>query len=156
MDHSQHFESIGTVTTMLIENLNMQMEAESSDLLDRRLISLYGYNNPNAKEDLSKAEAIGASAILRGQQQDNKKTESKAQPTRHKITPSLLENLKDGPSGVNIATNTADQDTTDMSELNFPKINTASFMNDTQMTSFNLRQHESSTAETVHRQKISR
>jgi hypothetical protein len=63
---------------MLIENLNMQMEAESSDLLDRRLISLYGYNNPNAKEDLSKAEAIGASAILRGQQQDNKKTESKA------------------------------------------------------------------------------
>jgi len=53
---------------MLIENLNMQMEAESSDLLDRRLISLYGYNNPNAKEDLSKAEAIGASAILRGQQ----------------------------------------------------------------------------------------
>jgi hypothetical protein len=45
-DHQQHFESIGTVTTMLVENLNMQMEAELADLLDRKLISLYGYNNP--------------------------------------------------------------------------------------------------------------
>lgn len=37
-----HFESIGTVVTMLIENVNMQMEAEARELLDRKLISLYG------------------------------------------------------------------------------------------------------------------
>lgn len=41
-DHGTNFESIGTVTTMLIENINMQMEAEISDLLDRKMMSLYG------------------------------------------------------------------------------------------------------------------
>jgi len=29
---------------MLIENINMQMEAEAADLLDRRLMSLFGVN----------------------------------------------------------------------------------------------------------------
>jgi hypothetical protein len=41
-DYGTNFESIGTVTTMLIENINMQMEAEISDLLDRKMMSLYG------------------------------------------------------------------------------------------------------------------
>lgn len=41
-DHDTNFESIATVTTMLIENINMQMESEISDLLDRKMISLYG------------------------------------------------------------------------------------------------------------------
>jgi len=34
--------SLSTVTSMLIENINMQMEAEMADLLDRRLMSLFG------------------------------------------------------------------------------------------------------------------
>ena len=46
-DFSQHFDSIGTVTTMLVENMNMQMEAEFCDLLDRKLISLYGVTGGN-------------------------------------------------------------------------------------------------------------
>jgi hypothetical protein len=45
--HSLHFDSIGTVTTMLVENLSMQMESEICDLMDRKLISLYGLNKPN-------------------------------------------------------------------------------------------------------------
>jgi hypothetical protein len=31
---------------MLIENLNMQLEAETADLLDRQKISLFGYDSP--------------------------------------------------------------------------------------------------------------
>lgn len=42
VDHDANFESIATVTTMLIENINMQMESELSDLVDRKMISLYG------------------------------------------------------------------------------------------------------------------
>lgn len=42
VDHGANFESIATVTTMLIENINMQMESELSDLVDRKMISLYG------------------------------------------------------------------------------------------------------------------
>ena len=30
---------------MLIESLNLQMESENSDLLDRRLMALYGVHN---------------------------------------------------------------------------------------------------------------
>ena len=41
-DHSQHFDSIGQVIVMLIENINMQMEGESADLRDRKLVSLFG------------------------------------------------------------------------------------------------------------------
>ena len=42
--HIVNFTAIGTVVTMLIENLNMQVESETADLLDRKLISLYGVN----------------------------------------------------------------------------------------------------------------
>ncbi len=41
-DHSTHFDSLGTVTTMLVENMNMQLESELADLLDRNLMALYG------------------------------------------------------------------------------------------------------------------
>lgn len=41
-DHATHFESLGTVTTMLVEGVNMQLEAELSDLLDRSTMALYG------------------------------------------------------------------------------------------------------------------
>lgn len=37
-----NFESISAVVSMLIENVNMQLEAESRDLTDRKMISLYG------------------------------------------------------------------------------------------------------------------
>lgn len=39
-----NFEAIAIVNSMLIENINMQMESEIADLLDRRMMSLYGIN----------------------------------------------------------------------------------------------------------------
>ena len=39
-----NFEAIAIVNSMLIENVNMQMEAEIADLLDRRMMSLFGVN----------------------------------------------------------------------------------------------------------------
>ena len=44
-----NFEAVAIVNSMLIENLNMQMESEVADLLDRRMMSLFGVNtkNPN-------------------------------------------------------------------------------------------------------------
>jgi hypothetical protein len=41
------------------------MESEISDLLDRRLISLYGFNNPSA--DLKKPKVTGASKEVRNE-----------------------------------------------------------------------------------------
>jgi hypothetical protein len=49
-DHATHFESLGTVTTMLVEGVNMQLEAELADLLDRSMTALYGVQQ-NAKKD---------------------------------------------------------------------------------------------------------
>lgn len=37
-----NFEAIAIVNSMLIENINMQMEGEIADLLDRRMMSLFG------------------------------------------------------------------------------------------------------------------
>ena len=45
-----NFEAIAIVNSMLIENINMQMESEVADLLDRRMMSLFGmssHKNPN-------------------------------------------------------------------------------------------------------------
>lgn len=106
-DHQQHFESIGTVTTMLVENLNMQMEAELADLLDRKLISLYGYNNPTGANQ--KFDAVGASAQVKGH----------APKTRQMISPSLLDTLRDTQIMA------VQSDTDEQTELNFPKISTA-------------------------------
>ena len=41
-EHGLHFETMATVSSMLIENMNMQMEAEMADLIDRRAMSLFG------------------------------------------------------------------------------------------------------------------
>lgn len=55
-DHATNFESMATVTTMLIENVNMQMEAELSDLVDRQMISLFaGKAPPGAKIETQEA-----------------------------------------------------------------------------------------------------
>ena len=32
---------------MMVENINMQMEAETADLLDRRMMQLYAVSNKN-------------------------------------------------------------------------------------------------------------
>lgn len=41
-EFSVNFKAIAIVNSMLIENINMQMEAEIADLLDRRMMSLFG------------------------------------------------------------------------------------------------------------------
>ena len=50
-DHATHFESLGTVTTMLVEGVNMQLEAELADLLDRSMTALYGMAQNSKKEE---------------------------------------------------------------------------------------------------------
>ena len=40
---------------MLIENINMQMEAESADAYDKKLISLYGVRN----EEPTRMDVLG-------------------------------------------------------------------------------------------------
>lgn len=41
-DFEVNFKAIAIVNSMLIENINMQMEGEIADLLDRRMMSLFG------------------------------------------------------------------------------------------------------------------
>ena len=40
-----NFEAVAIVNSMLIENLNMQMESEIADMLDRRMMSLFGVSS---------------------------------------------------------------------------------------------------------------
>jgi len=48
-----NFEAIAIVNSMLIENVNMQMESEVADLLDRRMMSLFGVSQkPPTKLDV--------------------------------------------------------------------------------------------------------
>ena len=42
-----NFEALAIVNSMMIENINMQMESEIADMLDRRMMSLYGINMQN-------------------------------------------------------------------------------------------------------------
>jgi hypothetical protein len=42
VEHALNFEALAIVNSMLIENINMQMEGEVADLLDRRMMSLFG------------------------------------------------------------------------------------------------------------------
>ena len=44
-EYAVNFEAIAIVNSMLIENINMQMESEMADLLDRRMMSLFGVNS---------------------------------------------------------------------------------------------------------------
>jgi hypothetical protein len=41
-EHAVNFEAIAIVNSMLIENINMQLEGEISDLMDRRMMALFG------------------------------------------------------------------------------------------------------------------
>jgi hypothetical protein len=47
--HELYFETVAKTISILAENINMQMEAEYADLLDRKLMALYGLQkgNPN-------------------------------------------------------------------------------------------------------------
>ena len=52
IEFGTNFEAVAIVNSMLIENLNMQMESEIADLLDRRMMSLFGINaTPTNKLD---------------------------------------------------------------------------------------------------------
>jgi len=48
---------MATILSSLVENVNMQMEAETADLLDRRMMQLYGvaFDKPS-KTDLTDVE----------------------------------------------------------------------------------------------------
>ena len=52
-----HFEAVAIVNSMLIENINMQLESEVADLLDRRMMSLFGV----APQKASKADVQNTS-----------------------------------------------------------------------------------------------
>ena len=45
--HQNFLGSISKMLSLVIESLNMQMEAENADLLDRQLMSLYGMQKDN-------------------------------------------------------------------------------------------------------------
>ena len=76
IEHGTKFEAVAVVNSMLIENLNMQMESEIADLLDRRMMSLFGINaTPTSKLDaqntsnkLQKAQHIttGGKRVING------------------------------------------------------------------------------------------
>ena len=53
IEFGTNFEAVAIVNSMLIENLNMQMESEIADLLDRRMMSLFGITtNATTKLDV--------------------------------------------------------------------------------------------------------
>ena len=66
LEFGTNFEAVAIVNSMLIENLNMQMESEIADLLDRRMMSLFGINTTptnkidaqNTSNKLQKAQHI--------------------------------------------------------------------------------------------------
>ena len=60
-EHAVNFEALAIVNSMLIENINMQMEAEIADLLDRRMMSLFGVNPTK----VDKVDVQNTSKILR-------------------------------------------------------------------------------------------
>ena len=56
MRHDDNFNVLGQAISIITENLNMQLESEASDLLDRKLMSLYGLSDGKpSKMDLSGA-----------------------------------------------------------------------------------------------------
>ena len=40
--HENYFETLAQSISMIAENINMQMEAEYADLMDRKMMALYG------------------------------------------------------------------------------------------------------------------
>lgn len=47
-EYAVNFEALAIVNSMLVENINMQMEGEIADLLDRRMMSLFGVQQKKA------------------------------------------------------------------------------------------------------------
>jgi hypothetical protein len=45
--HANYLRTLADINAMMIENINMQMEAETADLLDRRMMQLYAVANKN-------------------------------------------------------------------------------------------------------------
>lgn len=49
-----HLNTLAIMSSNLIENINMQMEAETSDLIDRRMMQLFAVAHPNpTKNDVT-------------------------------------------------------------------------------------------------------
>ena len=56
--YDNYCSTLGSIVSMLTENLNIQMESEFADLYDRKLISLYGMKQGRpTKMDQDVAEA---------------------------------------------------------------------------------------------------
>ena len=95
-----NFEAIAIVNSMLIENVNMQMEAEIADLLDRRMMSLFGVNQKtvnkvevqNTTRRLQKAQHIttGGYKVPTGDSFDPKSTTG--EPPRQSFTIGINQN----------------------------------------------------------------
>ena len=63
LTHSEYFQHLAVITSNLIENINMQMEAETADLLDRRMMQLFGV----AHKNLDKKDCMNASKNFKDQ-----------------------------------------------------------------------------------------
>jgi hypothetical protein len=56
--HANYLRTLADINAMMIENINMQMEAETADLLDRRMMQLYAVANKNmTKQDVHNASS---------------------------------------------------------------------------------------------------
>jgi len=63
LKYQEYFGALAQTLSILTENINMQMESENSDLLDRKLMALYGVQGgkPSKMDQAGKeAKAIGA------------------------------------------------------------------------------------------------
>lgn len=60
LKHQEYFGAIAKIISIITENLNMQMESENADNLDRQLMALYGVHpsHPNRMHFYGKETAI--------------------------------------------------------------------------------------------------
>jgi hypothetical protein len=56
----KHLETLSEIVTSMTEGMNMNIEGETADLLDRRMMQLYGV----AHQKLEKTDVVNASANL--------------------------------------------------------------------------------------------
>ena len=60
--HTDYFNSMAAMMALCIENINMQMESETSDLLDRRMMQLFAVS----KKQFDKGDVQNVSKLLSG------------------------------------------------------------------------------------------
>lgn len=60
--NAEYFNSLAAMFSVLIENINMQMESETSDLLDRRMMQLFAVS----KKQFDKGDVQNVSKLLSG------------------------------------------------------------------------------------------